>query len=562
MIQLEINHLTYNYPGSEIPALDNVNLQIQAGDFILITGKSGSGKSTLLRVLAGLIPDFYGGRLKGSVRLDNTALPDLKRRQLASKIGILFPNPDSQLVMNRVERELVFGMENMGVNPSLIRRRLVETTSALGLTEYLQRPVAELSGGEKQKVALAGTLITQPDILLLDEPMAQLDPVAAEEILSIIRRLNEETGITIIMAEQRLDRSWHIADAIVVMEAGKIVRQEKSPARLAKWAITNNPALLPPLAQVFAGERWPEIPVTVKEGRRILKSLGTWAGAKMEVIRPVEVCPTGPPILDIDRANYTYPGGGQALIDISLKVWPGDFIAIMGDNGAGKSTLLKLMNGLYRPTRGRVMVNHIDTRRAGVEELAPIAGYLSQHPGDHLFLPSVREEVTWAVKGDPGRESRVQPWLKAFNLLDKADRNPRDLSTGEQQRVVLASILVSEPKLLLLDEPTRGLDYQLKHELGVMLEDLARRGTAVVMVSHDVDFVAEHASRVIWMSRGRLVDEGSKYNVLGGSNFYSPQVGRLFSHIASQVITVEQGRQVLRRIINSSSEKRGFQEIL
>lgn len=556
MAFIKVKDLSYYYPDTSKPALDKIDLEVPAGQFVLIVGASGSGKSSLVRAIAGVIPDFYGGVYGGNVYLNNQDIRNMSRRAVAKTAGLLFQDPESQLVMSNVEQEIVFGMENLGLPNSLMKRRLVEVTNALGLSDHLQSFIPELSGGQKQKVALASILAMQPEILLLDEPTSQLDPVAAEEILSIIKRLNEENGITVIMAEQRLERCFHLADRVLVMDEGQIVYDHHAPEAITYWALNNNCAFIPPLARLFAGVEYPEIPTTVKQGRRILKSFSSIsesnlkslpsAGKKLVEIKEDQ----DQPVLEVKNLWFTFANGQEALKNIDLRLRSGDFTVIMGANGAGKTTLIKHISGLLKPGRGTVKVLGRDTKKLSVEELAPRVGYLAQDPNDYLFLPTVREELAFTLQNlhlpDNGI---IQEMLSRLKLDCYQNVNPRDLSTGERQRVALASILVTRPPILLLDEPTRGLDYQLKKELGDMLLELQAQGTTIVVITHDVEFAAEYASAILLMSQGSIIEYGSKYDMLSGSTFYSPQINKLFHNIVNGVVTLEQGKEALNRLL-------------
>ncbi|MEA1961914.1 MAG: energy-coupling factor transporter ATPase [Bacillota bacterium] len=558
MAYIKIEDLSYSYPETESLALDNIKAEIQAGEFVLVVGGSGSGKSTLLRAISGLIPNYYKGSCNGTVYLDGKPVRNIDRRQLSQKVGMLFQNPESQLVMTGVEREIVFGMENIGLPNKLMRRRVAEVSTALGLSGCMRTAVSALSGGQKQKVALASILAMQPSVLVLDEPTSQLDPVAAEEILNMIRHLNEENGITVIIAEQRLERCFHLADRILVMDRGKLVYQDRKPKAVARWAVKNNSPFIPPLARVFAGVNYPQVPATVKEGRQILGSYSNNKCSRYEHPEEakLENFNKEKNILDIQKLWFSYPNGKEALKNINLGVQAGDFVVIIGDNGAGKSTLLKAMNGLHKPGKGKVIAAGRDTRKVSVEQLSPYIGYLSQDPGDHLFLPTVREEIDFTLKNlGLSTKGVTEEMMEQFHLTPYADINPRDLSTGERQRVVLASVLASKPSVLLLDEPTRGLDYSLKEQLGNLLLRLNEHGTAVMMISHDLDFAAEYAKNILLMSEGSIIASGNKYEMLSNSTFYSPQISKLFSNIEDDVLTVEEGKKVLLNLMESNEVK-------
>lgn len=551
MAVIKIEDLTYYYPDTEKPALDNINLEVLEGQFVLLVGGSGCGKSTLIRALSGLIPDFYGGSYGGRVYLDGQEIRQLDRRSLVQQVGMVFQDPESQLVMTNVEQEVAFGLENLGLPVGLMKRRVMEVTGALALSGYLHNFIPELSGGQKQKVTLAAVLAMQPDILVLDEPTSQLDPVAGEEILTMIKRLNEENGITVILVEQRLERCFHLADRVLVMENGRILFDD-TPDIVAKWSAKNNMPLVSPLAALFAGTGFPDVPLTVKKGREILRSHNLFVKNPVPLITNNKTSRlTGSECLvDIQNLWFTYPNGKEALKNVNLRIKPGDFTVIMGENAAGKTTLLKNINGLLKPGRGQVKVLNRDTRNLSVEELASTVGYLSQDPNDYLFLPTVREELDFTLNNlglsDNGISEKI---LHRLQLTPYAEVNPRDLSAGERQRVALASVLVAGPKLLLLDEPTRGLDYRLKAELGNILRELQADGTGIIVVTHDVEFAAEYAGDIVLMAEGTVIAGGSKYEMLTGSTFYSPQVNKLFNNIVDGVVTLDQGKEVLTRLL-------------
>jgi energy-coupling factor transporter ATP-binding protein EcfA2 len=564
---VEIKDLTYFYPQTSRPALEDINLSVSAGQFVLVVGGSGSGKTSLLRAVAGLIPAFYGGTVAGRVYLQGEDIRNIPRRRLVQQVGIVFQDPESQLVMNTLEGELAFGLENLGLDPALTRRRIVETAAALNLGPYLSRPVAQLSGGLKQKAILGSVLAMQPRVLLLDEPTSQLDPMAGEEILAAIRRLNEENGITVILVEQRLERCFHLADRVVIMDRGRIVCDAARPGEAARWAVRTASPFVPPLARLFAGEGWREVPLTVKEGLRLLNREMSRAGDKLPPgegpLAKKSALAGGTPLVKVKDLWFTYPNGQEALRGIDLTVKAGDFTIIMGENAAGKTTLLKVLRGLLKPGRGLVRVLGRDIARTPVEELAGEIGYLSQNPDDHFFLPTVEEELNYTRKklGLPVPFDAGE-MLAQLGLAGVAGKNPRDLSQGERQRVALAVVMAASPRVLLLDEPTRGLDYQAKRDLGELLRRLREQGQAIVVVTHDVEFAAEYGEEIVLLSAGRVVARGEKHEVLTGGVFYSPQVSRLFQDTPYRVVTLEEGRQILRRLRQGRDSKLRREEIL
>jgi energy-coupling factor transport system ATP-binding protein len=549
LADIEIKNLTFTYPQSRTQALSDIDLTVPGGQFVLLLGGSGSGKTTLIRAMAGLLKDFYGGTHEGRVSIQGRDIKAFSRRDLVQRVGVVFQDPESQLVMTTGEEEMAFGLENLGLSNSLMQRRIMEVSSALSLSPYKSRYVHELSGGQKQKMVLGSVLAMQPDILLLDEPTSQLDPVAGEEILTLIRRLNEENGITVILAEQKLERCIHFADRIIAMSSGRIVRDSKDVAAIAGWSFKNRLPMVPPLSRLFAGLGYEEIPVTVKEGRRLVKEkslLVSGAGAN-PAVSPVVEPPEEVPVLELENLWFAYPDGHEVLKDIGLTFRAGSFNVVMGENGGGKTTLLKQINGLLRPGRGRVMMDGGDIRKVPVEKLSARVAYLSQESGDYLFMPTVREEVVFSLDhlGIPD-EGRVDRILEKLSIREFEKEYSRDLSAGERQRVALASVLVGDPRILLLDEPTRGLDYRLKEELGELLLALVAGGMTVIVVSHDVEFAAEYAENIVLLYEGRVVESGDKHRILSDSTFYSPQISKLFKNYQEGVVTLSQGMKLLK----------------
>ncbi|MGI6588846.1 MAG: ABC transporter ATP-binding protein [Peptococcia bacterium] len=552
MAFIKVEDLTYYYPETEIPALEKINLSLKRGEFVLLVGSSGCGKSSLVRALGGLIPDFYGGKIGGRIYLDNQEIRTLKRSVLVKKVGMVFQDPESQLIMSNVEQELVLGMENLGLPVSLMKRRVMEVGEAFSLSPYRQYSVTELSGGLKQKVVLASILAMQPEILILDEPTSQLDPVAGEEILTIVRKLNEDQGMTVILIEQRLERCFHLADRVVVMEKGRIVQNQTNLEQLVAWAVEEGSPFLPPLPKLFARSGFTQIPLTVKEGRDLISAkidktkeeacpLIVAAEEKKDKGREKEL------LLKVENVAYTYENGVEALKGINLDIYAGDFLVLMGENAAGKTTLLKSIRGLLQPTKGTVRFLGEEIKERPLEEWAKKIGYLSQHPGDYLFLPTVREEIEFTLDNlHLPKGARVDFLLEKLGLTKFTESYARDLSSGERQRVALATVLVAKPKLIILDEPTRGLDYELKAYLGEILQNLQQEGRAILLVTHDVEFAAEYATEIALMTQGTIIAKGKKEEMLSDSTFFSPQVAKLFRNLlAEPVVTLEQGKLVL-----------------
>lgn len=551
----KIKNLTYYYPDSATPALSGIDLEIDEGEFILVTGASGSGKSSLARVLAGLVPDFYGGRFYGRVTLRGREVRDIDRRTLTGQVGMVFQDPEKQLVMTGVEAEIAFGLENLGFSQAEMRRRVAEVTGFLGLGRLKKEYTANLSGGEKQKLILAAVLAMHPRVLVLDEPTSQLDPLAAEDLFNLLKRLNEELGYTIILIEQRLERCFHLAGRVLVMSGGKILRDD-SPAGIAGWASGNDLRLMPPVPRLFSAAGFANIPVTVAEGRKKLKKIFKQHSLDGGASRygQADVQAAGCAVLmELRNIWFSYPGGREALRDVSLQIHKGEFVAVLGENGAGKSTMLKNMAGLLRPDRGKVIFKG---KAMEQNNPGPLIAFLSQNPNDYLFQDTVEEELFFTLKnfGLPD-DGIVEQLLDELKLSGVKLANPRDLSSGERQRVALASILAARPELLILDEPTRGLDYRLKSELGAFLAGLVTAGKSVVLVTHDVEFAAEYATRVVMMSDGNIVSAGPTHEVMEESVFFTTQIGKLFRDFHGGVLTFEEAAAVLKAHVKEEDKQ-------
>ncbi|MFD2169544.1 ABC transporter ATP-binding protein [Tumebacillus lipolyticus] len=563
-LELQLTDLTYTYPDAQSPALDQLTWAVRRGEFVVLAGRSGCGKSTLLRAMNGLVPEFYGGTIAGSARFRNALLSDFAERKIARHIGMVFQDPEKQLVMSEVEREIAFGLENLQVPQAEMRRRVAEVMAFFDLTDLRRQKTADLSGGEKQKVAIASVMALQPDVLLLDEPTSQLDPGTAQEILDLIKRLNEELGLTVILVEQRLDRVLHLADRVTAMDGGRI-EYDGDPAGFATYAAECRPELLPPVTRLFVAAELPERPLTVKAARQIVA----------EQLRPEE------PAFAVERksslfarlrdrwgqkraeeqaalralgVSFAYPGEDEVLKELTLQIDRGTITTILGANGAGKSTLLRHFIALLKPSAGAVEVEGRATASLDPADLAGTVGYLSQNPSDYLFHDTLwqecqfsREMVGLPTEGEAA-EREISAVLDSLGLLGHKDRNPRDLSGGERQRAALAAVLVQHPKLLLLDEPTRGLDAGQKDNLGRYLRDYVQRGGTVVLITHDVEFAAEHAHFAVLIDDGAVAAAGTPQEMFARGMFYAPQIGRVFRGVsAGDVITLEDGVNILTK---------------
>ncbi|MGS0765325.1 ABC transporter ATP-binding protein [Syntrophomonas curvata] len=542
-----LRRFSYYYPRTPQPALRQVSLEILEGEFVLLMGRSGSGKSTLAKVLCGLVPDFYGGDMDGEILYQGIPLAQWPKSRLAEEIGIVFQDPDKQLLYKNVERDIAFGLENLGFDNALMQRRVAEMMDFLDLNGLRRRDSRLISGGERQKIALAGVLAMNPKVLILDEPTSQLDPVAASEFLALIRDLNQEWGITIILIEQRLDKAFVMADRVMVMEAGEVVFQGGGREQL-RWARNEDYPLLPGIPAMFAaGLKNEEAPLTIKEGRKMLKAIGADIVALPEKKRCSEPdLNLGEPLLEINRLSFSYANDVPAIRELSLQVWPGECIALIGSNGAGKSTLLQIIAGLLSGYRGHIRVGAVSGKKLKPENLQHQLAYLPQNLEDFFLADTVIQDILLAGK----QEATSEFWLKVMNLQQYREHDPRKLSTGEKQRAALAAILAADPALILLDEPTTGVDREHKRELGALLSNLCRQQKTIFLVTHDIDFASECAGRIVFMHDGRILAEGPADEQIPGNIFYASQAARLFRPFDRRVINEAQAVERIGRIRN------------
>jgi energy-coupling factor transport system ATP-binding protein len=515
--------LTYRYPERDRPALRDVSLELTEGSFTVLAGTSGSGKSTLLRAFCGLVPHFHGGEVEGRLVVGGLDVRDHGPGELAAVCGTVFQDPETQVVMGGVRAELALPLEHRGESATSVARAVEEVALALGIERLLDRRTDTLSGGELQRVAIAAALVHRPALLLLDEPTSQLDPVAGDELIWLLRRLNEEWGTAVVVAEHRLERCLPAADRVIAIEDGRIAR-DADPAGFLTWAANHAPGLATPVARLFSLAGLGPLPVSVKQAREQLRSagLGIEAEPEPEPATPASRSRGAPdPVLRARGLWVEAEDGPVILRGIDLRLAPGERVALMGRNGAGKSTLLRHLKGLADPTRGKV-------ERTGAVAL------LLQNPGDFLIHEHAREEA-----GDEG--------LVAAGLAGRGESNPRDLSGGERQRLALEVVLGGQsPAAVLLDEPTRGMDRAHKDALTERITALAAGGAAVVVATHDTEFVAAFADRVILMGQGVVIADGSPAEVLAGGWHFSTEVARALGG-AGRALTPEQGAATIGR---------------
>ena len=528
---VEARSFGYAYPGGERSALRDVSLALEPGSFTVLAGRTGSGKSTLLRALCGLVPHFHGGTASGELRVGELDVRDHGPGELAALCGTVFQDPETQVVLGGVRAELSLPLEHRGEPPAAVARAVEEAALALGVAHLLDRRTDTLSGGELQRVAIAAALVHRPQLLLLDEPTSQLDPVAGDELVWMLRRLNEEWGTAVVLAEHRLERCLPAADRVLAFEQGAVAC-DSAPREFLAWTAGRDVALATPVARLFSLAGLGPLPASVKEARGALREVGLaapgdsapdpgpnarQADSKRRRWRRRSSGP--PPALELERIWLEIEDGPAVLRGIDLSLQPGERVALMGRNGAGKSTLLRLAKGLADPSRGRVA-------RSGDVAL------LLQNPGDYLIHEHAVEEA-----GLGG--------LAAAGLAGRERANPRDLSGGERQRLALEVVLAGDwHAAVLLDEPTRGMDRAAKDGLAERMGGLATRGAAVMVATHDTEFAARFADRVVLMGQGVVIADGRPAEVLGGGWHFSTEVARTLDGAA---LTPEEGAAALRR---------------
>ena len=536
---IEFESVTITYAGADRPALANVDLSIGEGELVLVIGQTGSGKTTLLRAINGLVPHFTGGTLAGNVRVAGRDTSTHHPRDLADVVGVVPQDPLSSFVTDTVEEELAYGMECLGVSPAIMRRRVEETLDLLGLADVRDRALMSLSGGQRQRVAIGAVLTAHPRVLVLDEPTSALDPGAAEEVLAVLQRLVHDLGITVVLAEHRLERVLEYADRVIHVPGDARPLVVGTPADV----MISSP-VAPPVVRLGQMAEWTPLPLSVRDARRQARDLRT--RLEQRPARTIPVREQHDTVVTVERTRASY-GRVPALRGVTLDIAKGEIVALMGRNGAGKSTLLSTLVGLRRPDAGTVRIDGVDPATLTGPRLIGRIGLVPQDSTDLLQRDSVAAECT-----DADRDAGVEPGTTAVLLARiapeiPADAHPRDLSEGQRLVLALAVVLVATPAVLLLDEPTRGLDYPTKERLSTLLRDLAAGGHAIVVATHDVELAAETATRVVVLADGEVVADGPIAEVLVGSPLFAPQVAKVLvgPEGADVPLTVTEVRQAL-----------------
>lgn len=580
MATIEIRDLTFSYPLAEEPALKEVSLTVGQSEFVVLCGKSGCGKSSFLRQLKkNMIP--YGQR-SGSVLYNGLEIAELSDRQSASEIGFVQQNPDNQLVTDKVWHELAFGLESLGLDHASIKRRVAEMASFFDIQTWFRKNVAELSGGQKQLLNLASIMVMQPKVLILDEPTSQLDPIAASEFLKTIYKINRDLGTTVIISEHRLEELFPMADRVLVMDQGRLVAND-TPWKIGEFLAGNrkedrHPMFygLPSVVKIYAdcggfrSENGTEIcPLTIRDGRLWLEKLMGRPKEKMIEKKSGRKI-TSPLYKEENRAEaiitvkdlwFQYDReSGPVLRGLSFHIQRGEMFCLLGGNGVGKSTTLKAISGIVKPQHGQIIVDGIPVLKTKDAKLFDhCLAVLPQNPQALFTEISVEEELLEALYymklSDGEKAEKVSEMLDLLEISHLRKQHPYDLSGGEQQRLALGKILLLEPKILLLDEPTKGLDPFFKITLADIFEKLKAQGVTIFMVSHDIEFCAQYADRCAMFFDGEVVAAGSPKEFFAGNSFYTTTANRMARQWYDEAITWEEVSQWVEQVMTKEVSK-------
>ncbi|MBR5526996.1 MULTISPECIES: ABC transporter ATP-binding protein [Brochothrix] len=537
VVLAEIKNLNFKYPEEQETALLSSSLIIEEGDFLVLAGSSGSGKTTLLRHLKKELWPI--GERTGEILYQGERYQDLTEVQSATEIGMVFQNPENQIVMDNVMGELAFSLENIGCPPKIIEKRIAELISFLGFQNILEQSIHTLSGGQKQLVNLASVLILQPKLLVLDEPTAQLDPIATRDFLGLLKRIHEELGITIVMSEHRLDEVIPMATRLVMMEDGKIIENNRPETVVGNlWQERGNALFIPQVPRLFLEMGSSVLPFSVLEGQRNLPRLQE----NVTVAKKADNAPEREPILKAKSIAFQYEKNGRFILrDLNFSIAKGEWVGIVGKNGTGKSTFLMVLAGLLNARRGKVTFAGRTLNKIDLQERYERIGYVSQNPAYHFAYDTVFDEFYQrAIQIKlPQPEEAVQTMLQELQITHVSKRNPLDCSGGEQQLVSLGLVLLSKPEILLLDEPTKGLDPVRKHHLGELLKSLQAKGTTLVMATHDMEFAAAYGTRAALLFDGKILSEASVADFFSDNFFYTTSINRLVRKYLPQALTWE-----------------------
>ena len=545
MALYDIKNLNFTYPDTERPAIQNLNFSIEPGEFVVICGKSGCGKTTLLRHFKTVLSPY--GKREGEILFEGEKLEEVSVRRQSAQIGYVLQSPDNQIVTDKVWHELAFGVENLGYDQQTIRLRVAEMASFFGIQNWFDKNVEELSGGQKQLLNLASVMAMQPKVLVLDEPTSQLDPIAAGEFLSTIRKINLDLGVTVILIEHRLEEVFPMADQVLVLEEGKQIYFD-TPRMVGKDLADNDLFLaMPSPVQIYNGTGQEGVcPLTVCEGRNWLEQhYGSCKNMQhRECFRHRKQ--ERDYVVEAKEVWFRYEKDGRDIVkDLSLQVPKGELFCILGGNGTGKSTTLSLLSGIHRPYRGKILLKGKEIRKIRDKELFHrFLGVLPQNP-QTLFVGNTVEEDLWEMFSERSPIRRKEDREKIEKVVGDTQighllhMHPYDLSGGEQQRAALAKVLLLEPEILLLDEPTKGLDGFYKSRLAEIFQKLKEQGITIVMVSHDIEFCAAYGDTCTMFFDGGIVTACAAKEFFTGNSFYTTAANRMARQIFPDAVTVK-----------------------
>ncbi|HHV08289.1 MAG TPA: ATP-binding cassette domain-containing protein [Firmicutes bacterium] len=567
---IEIDSLSYRYPKGRNLSLKEVNYRVKAPKFTAIMGPTGAGKTTLTAVLNGLIPQLYEGNIKGRVLVQGMDTQKFRIQTLVSNVGLVMQDPETQIFGITVQEDVAFGPSNLGLNMETIKERIPEALKAVRLEGYEDRLTSELSGGEKQRLAIAGVLAMQPEVLVLDEPTSELDPVGRSEIYAVVDRLRRHGNLTVLAVEHSSEDIAMRADEVLVINDGKVVWQGEPRLLFCNAPLLQSVGVRPPQVSEYGWQLYQQglieqadIPLTVEEAaavtRKILSDRTIPASSKSVSVKNKRPDSDSPVAVEIKDLHHDY-GSVQALRGVNLTIKRGEFVALVGQNGAGKTTLVKHLNNLLQPTTGEVYVDGVSTAGQSIGDLSRRVGYVFQNPDHQIFCSTVREEITYGLRhldlSSDEIEQKVQEVLGFVGLKGVTERHPFTLGKGERQRLAVASILAMEPNILVVDEPTTGQDWAGAQDMMNLIRNLNREGHTIIMITHDMPIVAEYAQRVVVMHRGQIISDGTpaevfcQENVLHQASLVPPQITQLAIALAdvgmpADVITVDQAVELV-----------------
>ena len=554
MEAIKVTNFGFDYAIGNETALSDISFTVNEGEFIVVCGPSGCGKSTLLKSLKPQLKP--NGTTRGTIEFYGEDIYSLPEEKTAAEIGFVMQNPDAQIVTDKVWHELAFGLENLGVETPIIRSRVAEMANYFGIHNWFRKKTAELSGGQKQLLNLASVMLMQPKLIILDEPSSQLDPIAAREFLENVRKINLELGTTIIITEHNLEEVYGYADKVLLMEEGKI-RKYLTPQEMAQYLATEEPdgmyKALPTPARMYGSVLRGECPLSIVEGRNWFSRLVEEKHPESPVLinneRPSEK------VIDISEVWFQYEKGADPVLrDLSLSVRKGEICSILGGNGAGKTTMLSVISQKRKYNMGSIKICGKELNKyKGIELFEHNMAVLPQNPQSLFVFETLKRDLgevfvnTKLLKKEI--EERVLSMAKKLGIDSLLERHPYDLSGGEMQKAALAKILLLEPKLILLDEPTKGMDALSKENMGNILRELTAEGATILMVTHDIEFCAKYSDHCMLFFDGYIVSEGTPKKFFSENSFYTTAASRMTRHLVRNIITCEEGEELCKSLL-------------